>query len=108
MYDPASPSQSTQPSSQAHAQNHAIAVQAAAKPLCYRRQVRPRRADPHDRPRRHSRRLPTPCRQAGYNFLEDVTCVDWYPTEPRFQITYHILSHSLKAAHPARASGSIA
>jgi NADH-quinone oxidoreductase subunit C len=33
---------------------------------------------------------------AGYNFLEDVTCVDWYPNEPRFQVTYHILSHSLK------------
>ena len=34
---------------------------------------------------------------AGYNFLEDVTAVDWYPSEPRFQITYHILSHSFKA-----------
>ena len=34
--------------------------------------------------------------QAGYNFLEDVTAVDWYPSEPRFQITYHILSHRLK------------
>jgi NADH-quinone oxidoreductase subunit C len=33
---------------------------------------------------------------AGYNFLEDVTAVDWYPSEPRFQITYHILSFSLK------------
>ncbi len=33
---------------------------------------------------------------AGYNFLEDVTAVDWYPSEPRFQITYHILSHGLK------------
>jgi NADH-quinone oxidoreductase subunit C len=33
---------------------------------------------------------------AGYNFLEDVTGVDWYPSEPRFQITYHILSFSLK------------
>ncbi|MBX6359454.1 NADH-quinone oxidoreductase subunit C [Pseudacidobacterium ailaaui] len=33
---------------------------------------------------------------AGYNFLEDVTCVDWYPSEPRFQVTYHILSHLLK------------
>jgi NADH-quinone oxidoreductase subunit C len=33
---------------------------------------------------------------AGYNFLEDVTAVDWYPSEPRFQITYHILSHALK------------
>ena len=35
--------------------------------------------------------------QAGYNFLEDVTAVDWYPSEPRFQVTYHILSQSLKA-----------
>ncbi len=34
---------------------------------------------------------------AGYNFLEDVTAVDWTPSEPRFQITYHILSHGLKA-----------
>jgi len=34
--------------------------------------------------------------RAGYNFLEDVTAVDWYPSEPRFQITYHILSHKLK------------
>ena len=34
--------------------------------------------------------------QASYNFLEDVTAVDWYPSEPRFQITYHILSMSLK------------
>src|SRR6201982_1633145 len=35
-------------------------------------------------------------RQAGYNFFEDVTAVDWYPSEPRFQIVYHILSMSLK------------
>jgi NADH-quinone oxidoreductase subunit C len=34
--------------------------------------------------------------RTGYNFLEDVTCVDWYPGEPRFQVTYHILSHQLK------------
>ncbi|HUY81119.1 MAG TPA: NADH-quinone oxidoreductase subunit C [Acidobacteriaceae bacterium] len=34
--------------------------------------------------------------QAGYNFLEDVTCVDWYPSEPRFHVVYHILSHGLK------------
>ena len=33
---------------------------------------------------------------AGYNFLEDVTAVDWYPSEPRFQISYSILSHGLK------------
>ena len=34
---------------------------------------------------------------AGYTFLEDLTAVDWYPSEPRFQITYHILSFTLKA-----------
>ena len=33
---------------------------------------------------------------AGYNFLEDVTAVDWYPVEPRFQISYHIVSHGMK------------
>jgi NADH-quinone oxidoreductase subunit C len=33
---------------------------------------------------------------AGYNFFEDVTAVDWYPQEPRFQLSYHILSHALK------------
>ena len=33
---------------------------------------------------------------AGYNFLADVSGVDWYPNQPRFQISYHILSHSLK------------
>ena len=33
---------------------------------------------------------------AGYNFLIDVTCVDWYPNQPRFQVVYHLLSHALK------------
>jgi NADH-quinone oxidoreductase subunit C len=33
---------------------------------------------------------------AGYNFFEDVTAVDWDPQEPRFQVSYHILSHALK------------
>lgn len=33
---------------------------------------------------------------SGYNFFEDATAVDWYPTEPRFQISYSVLSHSLK------------
>jgi NADH-quinone oxidoreductase subunit C len=33
---------------------------------------------------------------AGYEFFEDVTAVDWYPQEPRFQISYHILSMKLK------------
>jgi NADH-quinone oxidoreductase subunit C len=35
-------------------------------------------------------------RDAGYNFLVDVTCVDWFPSEPRFEVTYHILSLTLK------------
>lgn len=36
-------------------------------------------------------------KQAGYNFLEDVTAVDWYPaTNPRFQVSYHLLSHAYK------------
>jgi NADH-quinone oxidoreductase subunit C len=33
---------------------------------------------------------------AGYNFFEDVTAVDWFPSEPRFQLSYHIVSHSYK------------
>ncbi|WP_263357802.1 NADH-quinone oxidoreductase subunit C [Acidicapsa ligni] len=34
--------------------------------------------------------------KAGYNFLEDVTAVDWLPASPRFQVSYHIVSHSHK------------
>jgi NADH-quinone oxidoreductase subunit C len=33
---------------------------------------------------------------AGYNFFEDMTAVDWFPASPRFQLSYHILSHGLK------------
>jgi NADH-quinone oxidoreductase subunit C len=33
---------------------------------------------------------------AGYNFFEDMTAVDWFPSAPRFQLSYHILSHSFK------------
>jgi NADH-quinone oxidoreductase subunit C len=33
---------------------------------------------------------------AGYNFFEDMTAVDWYPSAPRFQLSYHILSHAFK------------
>jgi NADH-quinone oxidoreductase subunit C len=32
----------------------------------------------------------------GYNFFEDMTAVDWYPSIPRFQLSYHLLSHALK------------
>jgi len=27
-----------------------------------------------------------------FNFLSDVTCVDWHPAEPRFEVVYHLLS----------------
>jgi NADH-quinone oxidoreductase subunit C len=47
-------------------------------------------------PRDQIREVCLAVQAAGYNFLETVTCVDWYPSEPRFQVTYHILSHSLK------------
>ena len=33
---------------------------------------------------------------AGYNAFEDMTAVDWFPTEPRFQLSYHVLSHQYK------------
>ena len=33
---------------------------------------------------------------AGYNFFEDLTAVDWYPQEPRMQLSYSILSHRMK------------
>jgi NADH-quinone oxidoreductase subunit C len=28
----------------------------------------------------------------AFNFLSDVTCVDWYPSEPRFTVIYQLLS----------------
>jgi NADH-quinone oxidoreductase subunit C len=27
-----------------------------------------------------------------FNYLSDVTCVDWYPSQPRFEVVYHLLS----------------
>lgn len=38
----------------------------------------------------------TTVQSAGYNFLEDLTAIDWLPSVPRFQISYHILSHTFK------------
>ena len=35
-------------------------------------------------------------RAAGYNLFEDMTAVDWFPSEPRFQLSYHILSHAFR------------
>jgi NADH-quinone oxidoreductase subunit C len=33
---------------------------------------------------------------AGYTFFQDCTAVDWYPSEPRFQVNYHILNMKQK------------
>src|SRR5437588_9931408 len=30
--------------------------------------------------------------ECPFNFLSDVTCVDWYPSEPRFEVVYQLLS----------------
>src|SRR6266481_1400954 len=27
-----------------------------------------------------------------FNYLSDITCFDWYPSEPRFEVIYHLLS----------------
>jgi NADH-quinone oxidoreductase subunit C len=27
-----------------------------------------------------------------FNVFSDLTCVDWYPSEPRFEVVYHLLS----------------
>jgi NADH-quinone oxidoreductase subunit C len=27
-----------------------------------------------------------------FNYLSDITCVDWYPSEPRFEVVYQLLS----------------
>ena len=34
--------------------------------------------------------------ECAFNFLSDVTCVDWYPSEPRFEVVYHLLSIAKK------------
>jgi NADH-quinone oxidoreductase subunit C len=38
----------------------------------------------------------TALQSAGYNFFEDMTAVDWFPASPRFQLSYHLLSHAFK------------
>lgn len=32
----------------------------------------------------------------GYRYLSDVTAVDWYPAEPRFEVVYHLYCHDRK------------
>ncbi len=81
---------------QAHASNRAIASLISASPDL----ILDARFDRNELtvtvPRDRIREVCQIVQAAGYNFLEDVTCVDWYPGEPRFQVTYHIVSHSLK------------
>jgi len=31
-------------------------------------------------------------RQLQYGTLSDITCVDWYPNEPRLEVVYHLFS----------------
>ena len=31
-----------------------------------------------------------------YRFLSDITAVDWYPAEPRFEVVYHLYCHDRK------------
>ena len=38
----------------------------------------------------------TALKAGGYNFFDDVTAVDWHPEVPRFQLSYHLLSHGFK------------
>ena len=30
--------------------------------------------------------------ECPFNYLADLTCVDWFPSEPRFEVVYHLLS----------------
>lgn len=34
--------------------------------------------------------------ETQFTFLSDVTCTDWYPSEPRFEVSYHLLSMARK------------
>jgi NADH-quinone oxidoreductase subunit C len=81
---------------EAHAQNRAVASLLAANPDAITNAKFDRNELTLTIGKDQIRAAARTVQQAGYNFLEDVTCVDWYPSEPRFQVTYHILSHSLK------------
>ncbi len=35
--------------------------------------------------------------ETQFNYLSDITGVDWYPNEPRFEVVYHLLSLPNKA-----------
>jgi len=81
---------------QAHTDNRAIASLSSSSPDLILDAKFDRNELTLTVPRDHIREVCRTVQAAGYNFLETVTCVDWYPSEPRFQVTYHILSHGLK------------
>ncbi|MGI9102118.1 MAG: NADH-quinone oxidoreductase subunit C [Terriglobales bacterium] len=35
--------------------------------------------------------------ELNFNYFADLTCTDWYPQEPRFEVVYQLLSMSRKA-----------
>ena len=93
MYDPASAVYGLEAVSEAHPENPALsAVQGIAVDAKYDRGELTLTV-----PRESIVAACAALKAAGYNFLETVTAVDWYPSEPRFAIAYHILSHALKA-----------
>ena len=87
---------------QAHAQNHAIAALLAAKPSC----ITNARFDRGELTlwieRDDIRPVCRTLQKAGYNFLVDVTCVDWYPS--RTPLSSH-LSHPF--SQPERAAPAL-
>ena len=34
--------------------------------------------------------------ECSFDYLSDLTCIDWYPSEPRFEVVYHLLSIAKK------------
>ncbi len=93
MYDPASALRGLEAIFAAHPENAAVgALRTMATDAKFDRKELTLTVS-----REHNIAAVEALKAAGYNFLEDVTAVDWYPSEPRFQITYHILSHALKS-----------
>ena len=92
MYDPATALHGTEAVFAAHPLNHAcIALKELATDAKYDRAELTLTVDASNIV------LATQAvKDAGYNFFEDATALDFYPSEPRFQITYHILSHAMK------------
>jgi NADH-quinone oxidoreductase subunit C len=39
-----------------------------------------------------------------FNFLSDITCVDWYPSEPRFEVVYHLVGLPKSNSGPIKGS----